>query len=102
MAKDSDRAAAGGAGAGAGVVIENTEVRGNITLTGNASSRIIVSASTVRASLIITDNALRSRMFVSGNTIAGDLVCERNTPDPEDDVVPNDVGGVKIGQCAGL
>ena len=40
------------------------------------------------------------------NTIGGNLICWRNTPaaqvNPDDGGQPNDVGGRKIGQCAGL
>lgn len=40
------------------------------------------------------------------NTISGNLICQGNTPaaqvNPGDGGQPNDVGGQKIGQCAGL
>lgn len=40
------------------------------------------------------------------NSISGNLICQGNTPaaqvNPDDGGQPNDVGGQKIGQCAGL
>ncbi|HEU5244252.1 MAG TPA: hypothetical protein VFU33_07620, partial [Gaiellaceae bacterium] len=40
------------------------------------------------------------------NSISGNLICHGNTPaaqvNPDDGGQPNDVGGQKIGQCAGL
>jgi hypothetical protein len=43
---------------------------------------------------------------VQTNTVAGNLICFANSPDahvnPADGGLPNVVGGLKIGQCAGL
>ena len=43
---------------------------------------------------------------IQTNTIGGSLICFRNSPaaqvNPDDGGQPNVVGGLKIGQCAGL
>jgi hypothetical protein len=43
---------------------------------------------------------------VMSNVVGGNLICEGNTPaaqvNPDDGGVPNEVGGVKVGECADL
>lgn len=105
-------------------VLIQTVVRGSVTATGSASSAT-VSSSEVRGDVVLTDivgasigttvifvdtvvrgNATVSRNAVSPgagidislNTIAGNLICEGNSPDPMGG--SNSVGGVRTGQCA--
>jgi hypothetical protein len=75
-------------------VIRN-HVHGNVIVSDNASVR------TEEGPGVDTDST-----EVMSNVVDGNLICQGNTPaaqvNPDDGGVPNDVGGVEVGECAGL
>lgn len=66
--------------------------RAGIDLTGN----------TLYGSLRVSTSGGTSAPRIAGNTLAGTLGCDGNTPPPVNGGMPNKAGGAKTGQCAAL
>jgi hypothetical protein len=93
--------------------IKDNVVDGNIVVHGWEGAWFGIIRNTVGGNVMATNtvgtrigdqNAPDSTEIVT-NTIAGNLICQGNSPAPQigdSGGSPNDVGGNKIGQCAGL
>jgi len=74
------------------LILAGSRFNGSVMLTGNRG----------RVVTILSGATREYGVLVIGNTITSDLSCAGNTPLVEDFDVPNDVGGTKLDQCAGV
>jgi predicted alpha-1,2-mannosidase len=81
------------------VVLNGVTVAGPVTATG-ARTGVNIEGSTVQGPLTLTGN--QGTALVSGNTITGGITCSSNNPNPTDNGLPNDVTGLRLGQCTKL
>jgi hypothetical protein len=85
------------------VFLDEVIIGGNLQISDSNGSEITVTTSKVAGNVLFQNNTLTpGQFFISGNTIAGNLVCRGNAPPPENQDNPNNVGGQKIGQCSAL
>jgi hypothetical protein len=96
-------------GAPTGPVIYVVEIGGSVRVRnagtgGGPADGTIIRLNTVDESITATNNG-PAFTNISGNTIAGNLICLQNQPPPDDTIhgviTPNTVGGRRVGQtCA--
>ena len=88
-------------GATFAVVVTDSVVRGNLSVTDGVAINLVIENTEVRGSATVSRNGLVSPPpgSIAGNSIAGDLICEGNTG-ASLGVQNDDVGGVITGQCA--
>jgi hypothetical protein len=89
--------------------VKDNVVDGNLSVRGWQGAWAGVIRNTVGGNVIFSKNASIQNSDsneVQTNTIAGNLICQGNSPaaqiNPVDGGQSNVVGGRKIGQCAGL
>ena len=82
--------------------LTDSEVRGDVTFTGNSGQHVIITGSTIRGSATVTDNHVQVVVWVRGSTIDVNLACSGNSPVVSNLGLPNTVGGSKTGECAGV
>jgi hypothetical protein len=89
-------------GASGSVDIEGSQVNGNVTITGNATTgALAVKSSTIGGNLTVSGNSSHNIWpVVINNTIGGNLSCDGNLPSVY--VSGNVVSGTTTGQCAAL
>ena len=83
------------------VELLNSTVRGPVTLRGTTADVTLVGGS-VRGAVTLSSNRTARAPVVAGVTVRGPLVCQGNTPAPENLRAPNSVQGPRTGQCARL
>jgi 5'-nucleotidase len=83
------------------VRIEESSVDSNLTVANARAESVELSRNNVLGDVLVRNNKTRQNV-ITGNSIAGDLVCSLNTPAPVDQGKPNTVDGNKVGQCARL
>jgi hypothetical protein len=83
------------------VELLNSTVRGPVTLRGTTADVTLVGGS-VRGAVTLSANRTARAPVVAGVTVRGPLVCQENTPAPENLRAPNAVQGPRTGQCARL
>lgn len=96
--------------------IKDNEIDGNVNVHGWSGAWFGFIRNTTHGNVVIShdvgltigDLGTLDSTEVAGNTIAGNLVCQHNTPAAQFGDVPpffdphNQVGGHKVGECAGL
>lgn len=103
-----DFISSGGSGPGRNFPTKDDTVDGNVSITGWSGFWVGLIRTTVGGSVTFSNNSgvNPDSSEVMSNVIHGDLVCTGNTPaatvNTDDGGVPNIVGGVATGQCAGL
>jgi hypothetical protein len=83
------------------VELLNSTVLGPVTLRGTTADVTLVGGS-VRGAVTLSANRTARAPVVAGVTVRGPLVCQGNTPAPENLRAPNTVQGPRTGQCARL
>jgi hypothetical protein len=94
------------------VHVFGTSVNGDAQISGTTDD-LILAGSRFSESLVLSGNhgldvtilsgeTRNYGVVVVGNAVGEDLTCSGNTPGVTNFDVPNDVGGTKSGQCAGL
>lgn len=79
---------------GGNLLVANSMISAYINLTGNSVGGNVLNRSNTTPAPGDND--------IVDNTIGGSLVCSGNSPAPQDDGMPNTVGGAKMVQCSGL
>ena len=100
-------------------------ITGGVSVTGATNTvdirdsfiggNLLVANSMISAYINLTENSVGGNVLnrsnttpapgdndIVDNTIGGSLVCSGNSPAPQDDGMPNTVGGAKMVQCSGL
>jgi len=86
----------------AGVFLTDSAVQGPVRISGTTGA-VVIADTTVMGQVSLTGNTTSGgATLVAGNRVLGPLQCSGNTPDPVNIEFPNSVLGPETGQCAGL
>ncbi|WP_405143801.1 M64 family metallopeptidase [Sphaerisporangium sp. NBC_01403] len=86
--------------AGAGEVhLIKARIEGAAAISGT-TGKLVIAGADIRGAMTMSGNATTEALVLTGTRVQGSLSCAANTPQPSDAGVPNDVTGAA--QCTGL